>query len=338
MYLASEFSHLEAGIQFKNGGFTRNIFMQTTDFIEWMKSNHEHGLFTTAYRYDSENIREANMLGHLYIDFDVTDIDLSYSLIREDTIRTISAFTAIFGIPKDMMRIYFSGSKGFHLILPLEVLGVEPHQELNRVFGLIAKDMNKLTKNKTIDTGIYDNVRLFRVPNSRHPESGLYKIELSMDELVHCSLEELKNLARQPRKRLVKSVHKIMQAKKVYDEYVDELEEDKKREIERRKKGRTGTLNFTPPCVAHILDEGTPQGQRNNTAAALASHFLQRGHNEEQAMKEMHTWNAEKCDPPLATGEIERTVQSIYRTEVKYGCARMRELSICDPSCRIYKK
>ena len=36
-----------------------------------------------------------------------------------------------------------------------------------------------------IDAGVYDRVRLFRAPNSRHPKTGLHKRRLTFDELLH---------------------------------------------------------------------------------------------------------------------------------------------------------
>jgi len=49
-----------------------------------------------------------------------------------------------------------------------------------------------------IDATIYDRVRAFRAPNSRHPRSGLYKVLVTPDEVLYCALEAILAKARQP--------------------------------------------------------------------------------------------------------------------------------------------
>ncbi len=49
-----------------------------------------------------------------------------------------------------------------------------------------------------IDTGVYDKVRLFRAPNSRHPKTGLHKRRLSLDELLHLDAARVRHLAAAP--------------------------------------------------------------------------------------------------------------------------------------------
>ncbi len=49
----------------------------------------------------------------------------------------------------------------------------------------------------TIDAGVYDRVRAFRAPNSRHPKTGLHKRRLSFDELLG-PLDVILELAKTP--------------------------------------------------------------------------------------------------------------------------------------------
>jgi hypothetical protein len=311
--------------------------MTIPEFSAFRTKNKEHGLFTTAYRYDKEEIRTANMIGNLYIDFDVNDIEVDFNQVREDAIRTISAFKAIFGIDHTSIQIFFSGNKGVHLVVPAEVLGVQPHDELHMVFKSIAEDMNKLVRYETIDTRIYDKVRLFRVPNSIHPKTGYYKVPITLQELQSSSLEDLKVLAEQPRKPIpIKRTYNT-KANRIYQGYLKEWETEKKRMSARRHKGKATTLSFMPPCIQHILSQGAKEGKRNNTVAVLASYFLQRGVKEDEALDRTLDWNDEHVIPQLPAREIENTVRSIYRAEHRYGCQTLSELSICSTSCKLYK-
>jgi hypothetical protein len=46
---------------------------------------------------------------------------------------------------------------------------------------------------------IYDAVRIFRAPNTRHAKTGLYKIPIPADELLHISADAVRRLAAEPR-------------------------------------------------------------------------------------------------------------------------------------------
>jgi hypothetical protein len=54
----------------------------------------------------------------------------------------------------------------------------------------------------TLDLSVYTRPRMWRVINSRHGTSGLYKVELFHDELRNATPEEIRALARAPREPL----------------------------------------------------------------------------------------------------------------------------------------
>ena len=49
-----------------------------------------------------------------------------------------------------------------------------------------------------LDTAIYDRVRCFRAPNSRHPKTGLHKRRLTHAELFGLSANRIQELAQEP--------------------------------------------------------------------------------------------------------------------------------------------
>ena len=51
----------------------------------------------------------------------------------------------------------------------------------------------------TLDPSIYETVRLWRWPNSRHGKSGLFKVRLSLGELERLSIDAIRALAASPR-------------------------------------------------------------------------------------------------------------------------------------------
>jgi hypothetical protein len=100
------------------------------------------------------------------------------------------------GLGDDDLLLFFSGSKGYHLGLPTcwgPAPSVTFHKVARRFAALLAGSVEV-----AIDSGVYDKVRCFRAPNSRHPKTGLHKRRLSLDELLHLGPEGIQQLAAEP--------------------------------------------------------------------------------------------------------------------------------------------
>lgn len=94
------------------------------------------------------------------------------------------------------LLLFFSGSKGFHVGLP-EIWDAPPSLDFNRVVRRFAEGFAQLAGVK-IDTSVYDKVRAFRAPNSKHPKTGLHKRRLTHEELMGISLDGIRRLAESP--------------------------------------------------------------------------------------------------------------------------------------------
>lgn len=123
--------------------------------------------------------------------------------------------------PNDLF-ISFSGNKGFHIgihgnlfggfgarkdmpdrinVLAVRVL-MECFETSMEEIQRIASESYKATSKRIfndMDLSIYNANRIFRVINSKHSKSGLYKIGMTYDELNTLSLEQIKELAKEPR-------------------------------------------------------------------------------------------------------------------------------------------
>ncbi len=100
------------------------------------------------------------------------------------------------GCDDDGLLLFFSGAKGFHVGLPLgDLAGVGVGVPLAvRHFAEAAAARAGVA----VDVGVYDRVRPFRAPNSRHAATGLHKRRLTLDELLHLDAERVAVLARDP--------------------------------------------------------------------------------------------------------------------------------------------
>jgi hypothetical protein len=331
---------IECGANLPNGLFTRNHIMTTNNVIKFRYKYENKGVFATAYMYDDKDQSKANLYGDFYLDFDydITDSnnkEEAFNIVRNEVLNSIRYFKIMYGISQESIKIYFSGSKGIHLIVPKEIFGVEPMQHLNMIYRMMAEDVVKFTHSITLDMKIYDNKRLFRLPNSIHPKTGLYKIPLKYDELTSLSYSDITKLASNPKADSKMVPIKVARACLEYKSYITKLNA-----ILNKPRGNSPDvkLDYTPPCVEFLLKNPMGKGQRNETLAFLASFFKQTGMGQDKAETTLLAWNDQMCEPPISEREVTITVQSIYSGQGKVGCAKATILSKCDPNCKFKKK
>jgi hypothetical protein len=97
----------------------------------------------------------------------------------------------------DGLLIFFSGAKGFHIGLPTDLWQPTASGLFNAVARRLAEGLAGAVQ-VAIDGGVFDKVRAFRAPNSRHPKTGLHKRRVTMAELMMLSADRIQELAREP--------------------------------------------------------------------------------------------------------------------------------------------
>ena len=130
--------------------FGRNIFIEYTnkeEFNNMVKRFNNIDVYCTNYLYDNKDQNNSNLIGPLYIDLD-NDIndDESYNKVKEDTLFAINYLNTFLYIPKEYINIYFSGNKGFHIIVSHITLGIEPCKNLNEKYKALANEIKNNTK------------------------------------------------------------------------------------------------------------------------------------------------------------------------------------------------
>jgi hypothetical protein len=90
----------------------------------------------------------------------------------------------------DDLPIYFSGARGFHLMVELA------HRPApSTMFPAIAKAFARFLADGAgvaIDESLFDRARIVRLPNSKHPKTGLFKRRIDLDILPFFSPEALR--------------------------------------------------------------------------------------------------------------------------------------------------
>lgn len=136
------------------------------------------------------------MMGWVVIDVDVDPKSYPDNLERsyQITLKILESF----GLKESFSRIYFSGSKGFHIYIRSEYFGItSPSIDCSSRLKEFILDMSKRYDFK-FDSGVYHANRKFRLPNSINEKSNLYKIELTFDQFYTLSIDEIKALAKSP--------------------------------------------------------------------------------------------------------------------------------------------
>ena len=170
------------------------ILIDIKDIEAYQKKHKNTGIYTSVWRFNAKELKEDNVkLGSLYFDID-NEEDVQSSL---DTARALYQYLSK-EIPKESIRVYFTGLKGFHIECEALALGITPSNHLSGIFRFIANSMREELDIDTLDFQVYDERRMWRLPYSKHQKTGLYKNELP-DEILSKSIEEIRQYCEEPK-------------------------------------------------------------------------------------------------------------------------------------------
>nr|DAR39478.1 MAG TPA: Bifunctional DNA primase polymerase [Caudoviricetes sp.] len=325
------------GVQ--NNTFRRNIFGEQND--ENIINSFESDTYCTIYKYDNENIDSCNFIAPLYLDLDIDNIEEDYNKLIRDLKILIHKLITEFHVEQNDIQIYFSGSKGFHLIISENIFGFEPGRTLNKDLKKVAVYLKAYTLTKCIDTKIYDYKRLFRINNTINSKTGLYKVRVLYNDLINMSYDELIDYASKPKDIESDDYLYNDKANESFTNLIEKLNKRDREKINIQVAKEYIRKKELLPCVKYILQNGSPNGQRNNSTIALANSLFQVGYNQDEVIEIITTWNETKNEEPLPDREIRATIKSAYnnsKQNIYYGCSSFRELDVCVKGCPIYKR
>jgi replicative DNA helicase len=155
--------------------------------------------YASCYYYNDEHFKQFQQTGSIegivdvktdkiWWDFDSKD---NLKAAKEDTIELIHRLIAI-GIQQSCIEVYFSGSKGFNVILNLN-REITPKQVKHIALNVFGKGL------KTLDASLYNPSRILRIPGTKHQNTDYYKTQLSFFELKGLKKEELFMMSSNPR-------------------------------------------------------------------------------------------------------------------------------------------
>jgi|GEM_PF-523178 len=307
---------------------------RVVDITRWQPPKQAVDCYRTVYRYPDafkeHRDRTGSVRGYtglLWADFlpvDLDAADLAEALVT--TRAALERLPARFDCPPEAARVYFSGSKGFHLLVPTASWGAEPRADLHRVFQSLAATW---LEGLAYDASIYDNLRLFRISNTRNSKSGLYKIPLTMAEVFQLTPDEIRALAQHPRRDVA---------------WPDTDPGPGWAEAYRAVRlaspppapgeaGSTAPNRLARPCIGRML-QGVAVGERHAAALRIASHFVHQQVPDEVVVDLLRAWTARNAEP-LPPDRVEQELPKVVRDAHQYdfGCHDALRVKYCAGAC-----
>jgi hypothetical protein len=207
----------------------------------------------------------------LHADIDCLD-DLEAA--RESTLIWCEMVMDRIRLSQDNLDISFSGHKGFHVIVAPEIFRAfhSPYTlGLYRRMARRACDAGV----RFLDQKVYDRKRLWRLTNSRHGKSGLFKIPLRYEELRDISVDGIRKLAANPRPDDTLATHQVCEeAAEWYRKAIAACAQSQTTSRPHATTGKTFRKGWRmPPCIKTTQETTLPDGIRHSAYAALARFY-----------------------------------------------------------------
>jgi hypothetical protein len=330
----------------RKGLNSKPMLVNIKEDINKFITNRDQDWYVSLYKYTDEHLQtleEAGTLAgikntitnNLYFDFDnkptPQDIEImgsekAYTKALEKTrleALEVANRLVLRGFEEDNIGCYFTGGKGFSI--EVEINEYITPEKFKAITLDIAGDLD------TFDTVVADPNRIVRVSNTRHQNSGLYKIPLTPEELVSLSIAEIKLLAKNPRQGRMLKIANLPQ--NIKD--IEPMKERAVSEIARELTFDISTVDMK--ARPHGLDEAKylllrgffRTGQRNHAMLCLASTFknlkYDRTHTE-MILKATAIEQAERTgEDEFPDNEIELILNQVYSDHWKGGQFTIRD-------------
>ncbi len=313
---------------FKHGFRVVGALSAPRKLVTWRKAFAAHcaGELDTGEAYLSAWCYPQDLLAHMknvggvagytgpcWADWVPLDIDgAGEDPVADALSRTCSLLTWVHskGAHLNKLSCWFSGCKGFHVLLPNIGLALAPEPDFRQTArAFVARIGQESGCNP--DLSIYDAVRLFRSPNSRHPKTGLYKVAFRADELLGMSTEAVRGMAVEPRPG------DVPEPGSWCDWSIGGLWADAEKETASTTPVDPATRIDLNRLTLEFIGSGAPNGEREHRCFSAAANLAEFGADERLA-KALLLKAA--VDSGLSPSEAQRAIQCGVR-HVKGGAS-----------------
>lgn len=212
--------------------------------------------------------------GCRWLVLDIDRADLAEALA--DARRLVSALDQRYPETAGDAPAYFSGGKGFHVLVelvhaPPPAVGF-PHIARTFAEALAAR------AGVRIDSSVYDIAHIIRLPNTRHPRTGLFKRRIDADALFRLDVPGILETAKHPAGDGIPAA-RTLPAQLAADWRDAERETARAAEARAADRRDFGTApdERAPRYFLELLRFGVGEGERHNTLFRCAAWLTEQG-------------------------------------------------------------
>ena len=306
--------------------FNRGIIIPVNKLHAFMSE--KEALYRSVYLYDETAKEYVNQTGSLknffgvrYIDKIPIDIDKQDRSNQKtlDVLRDIILELEEGDIRNESFQSYFSGS-GYHLILSGDLFNFNAGNDLPFI---VKQTMKKLMPD--IDSSIYMRTGIYRLQHTPNQKTDLFKIPLTIEEVMNKEPEEIMELAKYP--RLDFKYHTLEGNGELENKVITDVPDIK-------VFNKISEPNKLIPCVQSMLNQGAREGSRHITAMRIVSHFKRHGIPSHYAKVCMLHWN----NKSMPDNKIIEMVENVYNRNYKYGCHDTVMTKHCKTQCIYFQR
>jgi hypothetical protein len=317
-----------------NGANNRNVILPVTDVAKNIpKDGADH--YAVMFRYEATLKRHVDETGSVkghdlpcypdYITFDIDEKDLETA--QGQTIKLIEKLEML-GIESDKIGLSFSGAKGFHVLVPSTMFGVQASTNNARFMRELCKGI--AGDDIKLDYAIYDKNRLFRIRNTKNSKSGLFKVDIPIS-MLYAGIDTITGYATEPR-IAVRPANNFP----ARDNLTALWKKAQAVNLKERVIGSAPSLvvpRYAKACIHKIL-QGVSDGLIHNSAFRVANHFYKQGFPANVIKGILEGWG------PLNQVPAEEDFNRMAKEagDYDFGCNDEILKSFCDPKCYLYKQ
>lgn len=258
-----------------------------------LKPSKNFRCFKSVQRYSKPHAeKDEHVWMPLFFDLD-NEHDPAQTI--EDVKKLYGFMTEILQIQPQYIRVYFSGKKGFHVIVEPEVFDIRPHHEIHLKVKKAALHIAEHLCLKSFDTKVYSVRRVLRVPNSIHEDTKLFKIEVGLTDLGK-GIEFIRDKAKRPYtptmpEEPAEDISVVSEAKEFWQGIM--MEVDEAEELSNLKPDHMiHDFGDLPVCIKHMLSlPSLPTANSGNrTILSIASYMKDIGWSEKKTLETIVPW------------------------------------------------
>lgn len=271
-------------------------------------------LFSEPFEGSVSNYMGSYSINNIVLD---VDSDGDYTSTKERTMAVIDIVNDLVGERRYL--IYFSGN-GFHIVFNAKIFNFPDSERLPQIVKATLQSIFE----DWVDLSIYSKTSIYRVAHTINQKSGLYKIPIHYNELLH---EDIKELAKEPRHGFTFSDYDLTCDGELSDMVVDPINIQETHVFEPFK---------IASCIHNLWKRGPRMGERHQTILRLTSHFRRHGFPIDAAISAISNWLL-KNNKEFSESELQHIVTYGYNKGYIYSCSDDILEKSCSPQCIYYK-